>query len=199
MYPGAGAGVAKVATLEAQMTSLHKMVDDLRAGDKQTLEALKHGLSHDELQKMVADLRAGEKTLEALKQGSSAGDKTLEALMTSLQQLADEIRAGDGPLEARTGETAGDGTQVIKEHPEVSKKGSAGAGTPEAWREGIPHKVEGCKGAIMIGADSAAEEKSVARGLIIDPGGEIIKVHTAEIEQARGGKSSVQINAKPHI
>ena len=93
---------------------------------------------------MVDDLRAGEKTLEALKQGSSAGDKTLEALMTSLQQMADEIRAGDGPLEARTpgiyhmaggtntdevcsGETAGDGTQVIKEHPEVSKKGSAGA------------------------------------------------------------------------
>ena len=57
----------------------------------------------------------------------------------------------------------------------------------------------------MIGADSAAAEKPVARGLIIidpggeiikvhtaeieqDPGGEIIKVHTAEIEQARGGK-----------
>ena len=34
MYPGAGAGVAKIATLEAQMTSLQKMVDDLRAGDK---------------------------------------------------------------------------------------------------------------------------------------------------------------------
>ena len=108
MYPGAGAGVAKVATLEAQMTSLHKMVDDLRAGDKQTLEALKHGLSHHELKKMVDDLRAGEKTLEALKQGPSAGDKTLEAIMTSLQQMADEIRAGDGPLKARTGETAGD-------------------------------------------------------------------------------------------
>ena len=45
---------------------------------------------------MVADMRAGEKTLEALKQGSSAGDKTLEALMTSLQQMADEIRAGGG-------------------------------------------------------------------------------------------------------
>ena len=40
MYPGpgAGAGVAKIATL---MTTLQKMVDDLRAGDKQTLEALK--------------------------------------------------------------------------------------------------------------------------------------------------------------
>ena len=37
MYPGARAGVAKIATL---MTSLQKMVDDLRAGDKQTLEAL---------------------------------------------------------------------------------------------------------------------------------------------------------------
>ena len=37
MYPWAGAGVAKIATL---MTSLQKMVDDLRAGDKQTLEAL---------------------------------------------------------------------------------------------------------------------------------------------------------------
>ena len=51
MYPGAGAGVAKIATLEAQMTSLQKMVDDLRAGDKQTLEVLKQGLFHDELQK----------------------------------------------------------------------------------------------------------------------------------------------------
>ena len=77
----------------------------------------------------------------------------LEARVTSLQQIVDQIRAGDGPLEARTsgiyhmaggtntdevcsGETAGDGTQVIKEHPEVNKKGSAGAGTPEAWREG---------------------------------------------------------------
>ena len=67
-------------------------------------------MSPAKLQKRVDDMRAGEKTLEALKQGSSAGDKTLEALMTSLQQMADEIRAGDGPLEARTGETAGDGT-----------------------------------------------------------------------------------------
>ena len=81
-----------------------------------------------------------------------------------------------------------DGTPVIKEHPKVCTKGSAGAGTPEAWRNGIPHRFEGGNGAIMIGADSAAEEKSVARGLIIDPGGEIIKVHPGEIEQARGGK-----------
>ena len=154
-------------------------------------------------------MRTGEKTLEALKQGSSAGDKTLEALMTSLQQMDDEIRAGagDGPLEARTpgiyhmaggtntctdevctGETASDGTQVIKEHTEVCAPGSIGGGTAEEWRGGIPHKVEGGKGALMIGAESAAEEKSVARGLIIDPGGEIIKVHTAEIvEQEPGG------------
>ena len=37
MDPGTGASVAKIATL---MTSLQKMVDYLRAGDKQTLEAL---------------------------------------------------------------------------------------------------------------------------------------------------------------
>ena len=34
--------------------------------------------------------------------GASAGVATLEAQMTSLQQMADEVRAGDGPLEART-------------------------------------------------------------------------------------------------
>ncbi len=41
--------------------------------------------------------------------------------------------------------------------------------------------------AITIGADSTAEEKSVARGLT-DRGGTFIKVHTAEIEQDSGGK-----------
>ena len=108
--------------------------------------------------------------------------------MTSLQQMADEIRAGDGPLEARTpgiyhmaggtntdevcsGETTGDGTQVTKEHTKVCAPGSIGGGIAEEWRGGIPHTVEGGNGAIMIGADSVAEEKSVARGLIIDPGG----------------------------
>ena len=60
----------------------------------------------------------------------------------------------------------GDGTQVIKEYTEVCAPGSIGGGTAEEWRGGIPHKVEGGKGAIMIGADLAAEEKSVARGLI---------------------------------
>ena len=71
--------------------------------------------------------------------------------------------------------------------------GSIGSGTAEEWRGGISHKVEGGKGAIMIGADTEqtltpAEAKSAARGLIIDPGGEILKVHTGELEQARGGK-----------
>ena len=89
----------------------------------------------------------------------------------------------------------------------VCANGSAGAGTPEAWRNGILHGFDGGIGAIMIGT----EEQSVARGLIIDPGGgastymyggegkifypkieqdpggKIIKVHTAE--EWRGGNS----------
>ena len=105
MYPGAGAGVAKIATLEAQMTSLQKMVDDLRAGDKQTREALKQGFFHDELQKMIDNMRAGDGTLKALKQGLShlemcADGSALEEQMTSLQKIVDEMRAGDGTLEA---------------------------------------------------------------------------------------------------
>ena len=59
------------------------------------------------------------------------------------------MAGGTNTDEVCSGETAGDGTQVIKEHPEVCKKGSAGAGTPEEWREGVPHMFEG---AIMIGA-----------------------------------------------
>ena len=66
------------------------------------------------------------------------------------------------------------------------RKGSTG--TPEGRREGIPSM---CDGAMVIGADSAAEEKSVARGLIIDPGGEIMKVHTTETEQDPGGKGAI--------
>ena len=56
-------------------------------------------------------------------------------------------------------------------------------GTPKGRRDGIPPMFDGGSG-----AGSAAEEKSVARGLIIDPGGAFIKVHTAELEQDRGGK-----------
>ena len=59
--------------------------------------------------------------------------------------MVDEIRAGDGPLEARTGETAGDGTQVIKEYTEVCTPGSIGGGTAEKWRGGIPHKLKEAK------------------------------------------------------
>jgi hypothetical protein len=51
----------------------------------------------------------------------------------------------------------------------------------------------------MIGADSAAKEKLVARGLIIDPRGKIIKVHTTEIDQdpnkEEGGKGDILISA----
>ena len=117
-----GASVLDIARLEGQITLLKKMLwtmDDM------------------------ADVNS-----PGVWTGSSAGDKTLEALMTSLQQMADEMRPGDGPLEARTpgiyhmaggtntdevrsGETAGDETPVIKEHPEVCAKGSAGVGTPE--------------------------------------------------------------------
>ena len=53
----------------------------------------------------------------------------------------------------------------------VCATGSIDAGTAEEWRGGNPHRFEKGKGAIMIGIDPAAEEKSVARGLIIDLGG----------------------------
>ena len=59
------------------------------------------------------------------------------------------------------------GQKEIQMELDLRGSGSAGAGTPEAWRNGILHGVEGGKGAIMIGT----EEKSVTRGLIIDPGG----------------------------
>ena len=49
--------------------------------------------------------------------------------------------------------------------------GSFDAGTTEEWRGGNPHKVEGGKGALMISADTTAEQKLVARGLLLDPGG----------------------------
>ncbi len=84
--PSEGAGVA---TLEAQMNSLQKTVDDLRAGEK-TLEALKQNY---EFQKMIDELR------EICAEGR-AGAGTLEELMAPLQKIVDEMRAGDGPLEA---------------------------------------------------------------------------------------------------
>ena len=152
--PSEGAGVA---TLEAQMISLQKTVDDLRAGEK-TLEALKQNY---ELQKMIDELR------EICEEGR-AGAGTLDELMTPLQKLVHEMRAGDGPLEAlkqgiqkigdevRAGETlealkqgilnrkqiTGDGTLVCKEYPEEPKDNgkysgaSAGDGTLEALKQG---------------------------------------------------------------
>ena len=93
----------------------------------------------------------------------------------------------------------------------LEQQRSGGAASP------IRLKVKGGKGAIhvMIGANSAAEAKSVARGLIIDPGGEIIKghtseieqdprgeiikVHTAEIEQDPGGKGAIMIGRDPVV
>ena len=70
----------------------------------------------------------------------------------------------------------------------VCARGSTG--TPKGRRDGIPSMFDGGNG-----ADSAAEEKLVARGLIIDPGGAFIKVHTAEIEQdpnkVEGGKGDI--------
>ena len=114
--------------------------------------------------------------------------------------MADEMRPGDGPLEARTpgiyhmaggtntdevcsGETAGDGTPVIKEHSAVCAKGSAGVGTPETWRNGIPNMFEG---AIMIGA--TGENASDEGGFIIDPGG------GENISTSKAGKITAIIN-----
>jgi hypothetical protein len=83
--------------------------------------------------------------------GESAGDGTLEALKQGIHNGR---------------KNTGEGTIALQDYV-VCANGSAGAGTPEAWRNGIPHGFEGGKGAIVIGT----EEKSVARGLIIDPGG----------------------------
>ena len=62
-----------------------------------------------------------------------------------------------------------------------------------------PNKVEGGKGDILINAVTTAEQKSVARGLIIDPGGKIVKVQTTEIEQdpnkVEGGKGDILLSA----
>ncbi len=88
--------------------------------------------------------------------GAGAGVSTMEAQMTSLQQLEDEIRAGNGTLEELKlgiikGRTS-TGKSVIKETTEVCATGSFDAGTAKEWRGGNPHKVEGGKGALMINA-----------------------------------------------
>ena len=163
-----GAGDYELQKRVDEMRELQTLIHDLRAGDK-TLEAL--SLSHYELQQMVDDMR------EMCADGSAGGVGILEEQMNTLQKIGDEMRAGE---------------------TQVSAGASTGStGTPEGRREGIPSMCDGGNGAMMIGADSAAAEKSVARGLIIDPGGEIIKAPTAEIEKDPGGKGATMIGTDP--
>ena len=97
-----------------------------------------------------------------------AGARTLEELIAPLQKIVDEMRAGDGPLEALKQsildrrKITGEGTMALQEYV-VCARGSTG--TPKGRRDGIPSMFDGGNG-----ADSAAEEKPVARWRI-DPGG----------------------------
>ena len=115
-------------------------------------------------------------SLEMCADGSDGGG-SLEEQMTSLQKIVDEMRAGDGTLEAlkqgilNRRKITGEGTMALQEY-EVSTGGSTGStGTPEGRREGISSMCDGGNGANMIGTDPTAEENSVARELMIDPGG----------------------------
>ena len=165
--PSEGAGVA---TLEAQMISLQKTQDEQKTAEtvprgdpdgtgKTQMHMVQMEMDLRELQKEVDDMRAGAETLEALKHGHyhyAEDDGTLEALKQGagdyeLQKRVDEMRAGE---------------------TQVSAGGSTGStGTPEGRREGIPSMCDGGNGANMIGTDPAAEDNSVVRELMIDPGG----------------------------
>jgi len=154
----------------------------MRAGvnGEETLAALKQGLSH-------YDMDGVHRTCDATPvftefpdgcsggvAGSRAADATLGVLM--LQKISDVLRVGDGtvftaPPYVCYGETVGDGISAIKEYTTVCATGSIGTGTAEEWRGGIPHKAEGGKGALMISVDLTIEQKSVARGLLLDPRG----------------------------
>ena len=75
--------------MELDIRELQKEVDDLRAGEE-PLEALKQNY---ELQKMIHELR------EICTEGRAGAD-TQEELIAPHQKIVDEMRAGDGPLEA---------------------------------------------------------------------------------------------------
>ncbi len=156
------------------MTSLQKMADDMRAVEK-TLEALKQGLSHYDMDGVNSTGDATPVFTEFLDgcsggdAGSSAANATLEVPM--LQKIVNVLRVGDGtvftaPPDVCYGETVGDGISAIKEYTKVCATGSIGTGTAGEWRSGIPHKAEGGKGALMISVDLTVEQKSVARGLL---------------------------------
>jgi hypothetical protein len=74
--------------------------------------------------------------------GAGAGIATLEKQTTSIQQLEDETRAGNGTLEEpKPGPIKGrtsTGQSVNKENTEVCATESFDAGTTEEWRGGNP-------------------------------------------------------------
>ena len=116
------------------------------AGDG-TLEALTPGLSHYELQQMLDDMR------EMCADGSAGSVGTLEEQMTSPKKIMDEA------MVLQEYEVCAGG-KIIKVH------------TAEIEQD--PNEVEGGKEDILISADLTAEQKSVARGFLLDPGGDNI-------------------------
>ena len=82
-----GAGGHELQKRVDEMRQLQTLIDDLRASEK-TLNALTPGLSQYELQQMLHHMR------EMCADGSAGGVGPLE------EQIVDEVRAGDGTLEA---------------------------------------------------------------------------------------------------
>jgi vacuolar-type H+-ATPase subunit I/STV1 len=172
-----GAGDYELQKRVDEMRELQTLIDDLRAGDK-TLEAL--SLSHYELQQMVDDMR------EMCADGSAGGVGILEEQMNTLQKIGDEMRAGETLEALKQGilnrkQIIGEGTMVlqdyargefIKVHTAEIEQDPGGQiiKVHTAEIEQDPNKVEGGKGDILISANTTAEQKPVARGLI-DPGG----------------------------
>ena len=201
---GTGKTQMHMVQMELDLRELQKEVDDMRAG-AETLEALKQGHYH---------YAEDDGTLEALKQG--AGDYELQKRvdeMRELQKLIDDLRAGDKTLEALSLSHYYELQQMVDDMREMCADGSAGgvgileeqmntlqkigdemrAGeTLEALKQGILNRTmvlqEYERGEFIKGPSAEIEQ---------DPGGQIIKVHIAKIEQdANKVEGATMISAK---
>jgi len=137
-----GAGGHELQKRVDEMRQLQTLIDDLRASEK-TLNALTPGLSQYELQQMR----------EMCADGSAGGVGPLEEQMTTHQKIVDEMRAGDGTLEALK--------QGILNGRKITSEGTM-----------VLQQYEVCaRGEIIKVHKAELEKKSVARGFLLDPGG----------------------------
>ena len=165
---GTGTTQMHMEQMELDPCELQKEVDEMRA-EEETLEALKQCQYH---------YAEDDGTLEVLKEGAGGhelqkrvDEMRQEEQMTTLQKIVDEMRAGDGTLEAlKQGilngrQITSEGTMVIQEY-EVCARGDI-IKVHKAELEKDPNEV---KGDILNSEKITAEQKPVDRGLL-DPGG----------------------------